>query len=206
MRRGTLAGVGALVFAVLTFVGAMIDNGPGGTYKQSDVEKYVRHSHHAAVFIGLYLALIGAVGLVVLLARLREAIADETRARVFWGLGIAGACAMVAGWAMHSAVPIAMAYGGKDVTVSPTVTFVFNEGGWAVLTAGAILIGLGLLTLVLGQVTLPAWVRWFTLVGAAGAVTAPAFFPFALFFIWALVIGIWLIAADRAPSAAPSTA
>lgn len=206
MRRGSLVGAGAVAFVVLTIVALFVDAGPGGTYKQSDVEKYTKHGHHAAIFIAFYLALLGVAGLLFLLRRLRESIADAQRSAVYWALCVAGAGAWAAGWALHATVPIAMAYGGSGLTVDPAVTFVFNEGGYIVLSSGAVLIGLALLTFVLGRVTVPAWVRWFTLVGAAGAVTAPAFFPFGLFFIWAIVIGIWLIAADRSPAAAPTTA
>jgi hypothetical protein len=83
------------------------------------------------------------------------------------------------------------------VSFAPQVTYLIAVGGYVVLSAGAIMVGLALLTLVLGPSALPAWVRWFTLVGVIGGVTAPAFFPFALFFIWALVLGIWLLATDR---------
>jgi hypothetical protein len=91
----------------------------------------------------------------------------------------------------------AEAYGGSGLTVAPTVTYVVSDAGFFVLSTCAVLIGLALLAFVLGTVTVPAWTRWFTLVGAIGAVTAPTFFPFILFFIWALVIGVWLVATER---------
>ncbi len=37
MKRGSLAGIGALAFAVLPIVGLILANDPGGTYKASDV-------------------------------------------------------------------------------------------------------------------------------------------------------------------------
>jgi len=203
MKRSSSAGIGAIVFAVLTFVGAIIENGPGGNYKTKDVDNFLKHGHRPVIFIATYMVLLGVVGLVFLLARLRDSIADATRSTVFWTLSVAGVGAWVAGWAVGAAVPVAQGYGGKDVVVPPTVTYVISEAGYFTLSAGAVLIGLALVTLVLSRPVLPAWLRWATLVGAAGAVAAPAFFPFGLFFIWAIVIGIWLLVADRRPAAAP---
>ena len=37
MKKVSVAGLGALAFAILVFVASMIDSGPGGTYKTSDV-------------------------------------------------------------------------------------------------------------------------------------------------------------------------
>ncbi len=204
MKRLSAGGVGALAFVVLTIVALFVDNGPGGSYSQSDVTNYLKSGHRPSVFIALYLVLLGIAGLTLLMMRLRDSIGDPRRSSVFWGLGVAGVGAVVAGWALHGAVPVAMAYGGKGVAVAPTVTFVFSEAGWIVLSAGLILVGLALLTFVLSPVAVPVWVRWFTLVGAVGAVTAPAFFPLALLLIWALVIGVWLVASEG--STAPQSA
>jgi hypothetical protein len=197
IKRVSAAGVGALAFAVLTLVGVIIDDSPGGTYKASDVAKYLRHGHRPVIFVAMYLVFFGVVGLVLLLARLRDAMLEGSRRTVFWGLSIAGIGAWVAGYAIHMGVPVAMAYGGSGVSVTPTTTYVLNEAGYLVLTAGAILIGLALLTFVLGPVAVPAWTRWFTLVGAVGALASPTFFFFALFFIWAIVMGLWLLVSER---------
>lgn len=206
MSRSLLAGLGGIAFAVLVFGASMIDNGPGGNYSASDVASYLQRGHRPVVFIAAYMTLLGIVGLLFLLARLREAIADPARSSVFWALSVAGVGTFAAGWALHMVVPVSMAYGGSGVTVSPVVTYVFAEGGYIVLSAGAILVGLALFVLVLGRAALPGWVRGITVVGALGAVTAPAFFPFGLFFLWALAIGIWLVVAREAPAAAPATA
>jgi hypothetical protein len=42
---------------------------------------------------------------------------------------------------------------------------------------------------------LPGWVRLATLVGAIGGIASLAFFPSALVILWALAIGVWLVAA-----------
>jgi hypothetical protein len=204
MSRSWPAGLSGIAFAVLTFVASIIDSGPGGNYKASDVTDYLKSGHRPVVFVAMYMALLGIGALLFFLAQLREAIAGARQASVFWGLSIAGASAFAAGWALHSAVPVAIGYGGKSVTVAPTVTYVFAEAGYLVLATGAFLLGLGLLVFVWGPVAVPAWVRWFTLVGAAGAVTSAAFFPFGLYFIWALVLGIWLLVARPAQVGVPA--
>jgi hypothetical protein len=196
MKKVTAAGVGALAFVVLSLAGMFMANGPGGNYKASDVTAYLKHSHRPAIWVATYLVILGVVGLALLLAHLRDSMPSGTRRTLFRTLTTAGISAWIAGWGIAVSVPVAMAYGGKAVVVPPTVTYVLNECGYTVLTGGAIVIGLALLTFVIGTVSVPAWYRWFTLVGVLGAVTSPLFFPFALFFIWAAVTGIWLLVAQ----------
>jgi hypothetical protein len=204
MRKSSLAGLGGILFALLTFVGSLIDSGPGGSYKASDVADYLKSGHRPVIFVSAYMALLGVAALFFLLVWLRDAIADGMRSSVFWALSIAGVGTFIAGWALHTAVPVAIGYGGSSVTVGPTVTYVIVEGGYIVLSAGAILLGLALLLLVFSRGTLPTWVRVITGIGAIGAVTAPAFFPFGLFFLWALAIGIWLLVSHPGEPAAPA--
>jgi hypothetical protein len=205
MKRSSLAGVGALAFGVLLIVGLIVENAPGGSYSANDVADYVRSGHRPLVFVALYLGALGVVGLVFLLARLRAAIADQASASVFWGLGLAAAGAITAGYALTAAVPIAMGYGGKGVTLDAPVTYVFSESGWAIMTAGCILLGSALLTFARTAVSVPGWVRWSTVVAGLAAIASAAWFPLALLVLWALAIGIWLLAARPAPTVAPVT-
>ena len=96
MRRSrVLAGIGGIAFSVLTIVGLGVANPPGGTYKASDAVKYVAKGHHVAVFVAAYLFLIAVLGLLFLLAYLRDLISGgpggERTARIFWGTGVAAA-------------------------------------------------------------------------------------------------------------------
>ena len=206
MRRSPAAGVGALAFGVLTFVGLIVENAPGGNYSAKDVADYVRSGHRPLVFLGVYLGALGIVGLVFLLARLRDAIADGSRARVFWGLGLSATGTIGAGYALTAAVPIAMGYGGKGVTLPPTVTFVFSESGWVIMTVGFSVLGCALLTFALGRVAVPAWVRWSTGIAGIAALASAAWFPLALVIIWAIATGIWLLVRGGARETAPSPA
>jgi hypothetical protein len=205
MNRSSLAGIGALAFGVLMIVGLIVENAPGGSYSANGVADYVRSGHRPLVFVALYLGALGVVGLVFLLARLRAAIADSALASIFWGLGLAAAGAITAGYALTTAVPIAMGYGGNGVTLDAPVTFVFSESGWVVMTGGCILLGSALLTFARAAVSVPGWVRWSTVVAGVAAIAAAAWFPLALLILWALAIGIWLLAARPAPTVAAVT-
>jgi hypothetical protein len=208
MNRISSGGIGALAFFVLFVVGVMMAAPPGGTYKASDATKYLQSGHRPAVIAALYLVVLASAGLLFLLRRLHGAI-EGARAQVFWALSVAGVTAIVAGFAVVAAVPIAEGVGGKDLMVSPAAAFTISEMGWAILAgAGFTLVGLALLTLVLGPSLLPAWVRWTTLAGAVGFAAGLAWFPLPLAGLWLLVTGVWLLRSDtsRAPEPATATA
>lgn len=203
MSRGQAAGVGALAFGVLTFVAVILANPPGGTFKTSHVADYVKSGHRPVVFIATYLALLGIVGLGVLLTWLRDALADGARSSMFLMLSVAGMGAWIAGWGVGAMVPMVMGFGGKQVTLSPTVVYALGTGGWAVMAGGAALIGFALLALTLAPSALPSWVRWSTLVAGIAALAAYAWFPFFLVYIWSVVIGLWLLASQRSRAPQP---
>jgi hypothetical protein len=103
---------------------------------------------------------------------------------------------------------IAHAYGGRQVVVAPTTTYLVSEIGSALIWGpGAILLGFALIALVVGSAgTLPGWLRVITALGALGGILGPAFFPSLLIVVWALVFGIWLVVAGRSTeNPAPAT-
>lgn len=203
MSRLSSGGIGALAFFVFVVVGIVLASPPGGTYKASDITTYLQRGHRPAVIAALYLVALAAVGLLLLLHRLRDAL-DGARATVFWALSIAGAASIVAGFGLVAGVPIAMGVGGKGVVIAPTVAYTIAETGWAVLAGvGFTFVGLALLTLTLGPSALPAWVRWTTLVGGLAFTAGMAWFPLPLVGIWLLMIGVWLLVSER--SRAPET-
>lgn len=203
MKRISAGGAGALAFLVLLVVAMVIANPPGGKYTATDVTKYLRSGHRPAVIIGLYLMGLACVGLLFLLRRLRDAIVGP-RATVFWGLSVAGAVGILAGFGLVASVPIAMGVGGSAVTIAPTVAYTIVEMGWSVLAgAGFLLVGLALLTFALGPTALPAWLRWSTLVGGLAFAAGLAWFPLPIVGLWLLVIGIWLLTSER--GTAPET-
>jgi hypothetical protein len=71
-QSSVLAGIGALTFSVLTIVVLFVANPPGGSYSAHDASKFVSKGHHAAVFVSAYLIMLSIVGLIFLLAYLRD--------------------------------------------------------------------------------------------------------------------------------------
>ena len=207
MNQTRLAGIGGLAFGILAFVALIIASPPGGDYKASDVTSFLAKGHRPAVFVSVYVMLLAAAGLLLLLARLRTTI-EGSRGSLFWAFSVASVTAWFAGYLLVGAPVTALAFSGGKLganSISPQVAYVLTESGWAVMYgAGGILLGAALVTLVVGRVRLPAWVRWSTAVAGVAALAAIAWFPFFLVYLWAIVLGLWTLVA--APAEAPQTA
>lgn len=207
MQRANLfAGIGGIAFGVLTFAALFVASPAGGTYTPSDVLSFVASNHRAAVFVGLYLTTVAALGLVFLLSRLRDVIGgvgdDESGMQnSFWGLRLASAVCMAAGWAVAFSIPIAYAFaGGGGFTLTSSQTYATIEvGDILVYGPGGIFLGSALIVLFLdGRAALPVWLRWVTLIAGVLGLASPAFFPWFALLIWGVVIGIWLLMSGRA--------
>lgn len=71
-------------------------------------------------------------------------------------------------------------------------------GAVVTIGAGGFLLAVAMIALALGaRATLPAWLRWVTLITGVIALASLAYLPFFVTFIWALVIGVWLVATGR---------
>jgi hypothetical protein len=204
-QRSTIAGIGALAFSVLTIIALFLANPPGGSYSAHDAAKYVAKGHHTAVFVSAYLATLAVVGLIVLLAYLRDVTLagreGDLTGRIFWGTGLAAATCIAAGWGLVFGDSIAHAFGGKGVVIAPTITYLVAElGSSMVWGPGSILLGIALIMVMLGsRGTLPTWLRWATLVAGLGGVASVAFFPSALVILWGIVFGVWLLVSRHEP-------
>jgi len=209
-RRSLVAGIGAIAFGVLPMVAFIVASPPGGDYKPSDIADFIAKGHRPAVFVSVYVVLLSAIGLLLLLARLRESVVGESRPSLFWGFGVGAVAAWLAGYALAVTPALALAFsGGKLHTLSAPFAYTLSEAGWAVMYGGGgLLLGCALVTFAIGTVTVPAWMRWATLVAGVAALAALAWFPFFLVYIWAIVIGVGLIVAEarRAPQPAAATA
>ena len=200
-RASVVAGVGGIVFAALWLACAAVSAAPGGSYSASDVADYVAKDHRVSVFIALVLGLLSVLGLLLLLVGLRERVGgDSFLANVCSGTSLVAVTSFAVGWVTALAVPLAMAYGGSSVVIDPKVTFVIAEVGWSVMFGvGGTFLGLTLIALMIGsRQSLPAWLRWFTLVVGVLGLGSLAWIPFFALLLWGLVVGLWLIAAGRA--------
>src|SRR5439155_17314744 len=118
-KGSILAGAGGIGFGLLTVIAIVVGGAPGGDYVEADVARYVGIAHFPTVVVTAYLALLGVVGLICLLAYLREMIgaqADRSlTASIFWGIGLASAASfgVVGAWSAGSRSPRPRAAAGQ---------------------------------------------------------------------------------------------
>jgi hypothetical protein len=192
----------------LTVIGIVIAMPPGGSYKESDIADYLSKGHRPVVFVAFYLGLLGILGLIFLLAHLRDAIGAtpgaQRTATIFWGTGLAGATSFAIGWAVIGGQVVAHTEGGHNIAVAPPLTYLIGEIGVVMIFgSGAVLLGFALIALGLAaRLVFPEWLRWLTVIAGVGSLAGLAFFPFFLLIIWGIVIGIWLVVASSAADAA----
>jgi hypothetical protein len=193
------AAFGGIAFSVLTLVAVTIANSPGGNYSASQIADYLARGHRVAVIVVFHLALLGLLGLIAVLAHVRDLLPDRRNATIIWGTGVAAAACFAIGWGIVGGQVIAHLEGGNAIAVSPAVTYLISEiGAVFIFGCGAILLGLALIVLMLNSSTvLPRWLRSLTLVCGIAGVAGLAFFTFFVLMLWGLAIGLWLATAGR---------
>jgi hypothetical protein len=211
-RGALLAGVGAIAFSVSTVVAIIAANAPGSNYTASDVSDYLAKGHRIAVIVVMHLALLGVVGLICLLAHLRDTVSvvpeNRNAADIVWGTGIAAAASFALGWAVVGGQVIAHLEGGSGLVIAPPVTHLIGELGVVfIFGSGAILLGCAMIVAMLSSRTMfPAWLRRLTIVAGVCGIAGLAFFPFFVLMVWGVVMGVWLLRAGRAAQHKPAFA
>jgi hypothetical protein len=202
--NSVVAGVGAIGFAVLTFIAILLVNWPGGGYSESVAKTYVAPGNLPVALAGTLIGLIAVVCLICLLAYLRQAAEESSPAitlvpQIVWAVGLLGAASFGVGWGLVSAQPLAHVEAGVDLGVAPMLTYMISEATSAIIFGPApMLVGFALIVLTVGSGrALPPWLRWLTLVAGVVALTSLAFFTFFLFLVWSIVIGVWLLISAR---------
>ena len=201
-RKATVAGVGGIAFSVLTLVAITVSNAPGGNYSASQVAGYLSRGHRVAQIVVFHLALVGLLGLIVLLAQLREALGaagNPRAAQIVWGAGVAAVASFAIGWGIIGGQVIAHLEGGHAINISPAITYLISEIGVVfIFGCGAILLGFALIVLMFNsRGILPTWLRRLTLVCGIAGVAGLAFFTFFVLMLWGIAIGAWLLLAGR---------
>ena len=189
---------------MLTVVAMVVVGAPGGSYAEADAAAYVKIGHFPLVVLSGYMAVLAVVGLICLLAYLRQVIAAEPdrslAASIFWGTGLASAASFAVGWGLVTGIALAAAEGGTGgsvPSVPPATTYVLSDTFLNVIFgSGGIMLGFALIALMLGSRGIfPAWVRWVSLVLGVLALTAPFFFSAPAVPLWGIVVGVWLLIA-----------
>jgi hypothetical protein len=212
-RAKVLAGVGGIAFGVLTVASFVPEQPPGGSYVASEVMNYVATNHYSAAVVSLFLQLLGLLGLICLLAYLREAISvtpgNQLAASVFWGAGLAAAASFAVGEGIDAAQPMVLGLAGSALSIAPaTIYLIYIVGLDIILGPAAMLMGFALIALMLGsRAILPSWLRWLTLIfGVISLASVLIFIPLFVLLIWGVVIGVWLVVAGRGTTSSPVVA
>lgn len=191
-----LAGICALVFGIATFAALIVGSPPGGEFKAADVAAFTAVDHAGASFASIYLILVAAVALLWLGGYLRaDAMAGEGIGRFFNGLMIAAVAGLAGGWTI-AVTPSAGRIGGVAPETDPAVAYTIMETGLAAfIVAGGALLGIALLVLAITARRLPMWLRIAAGIAAVAGIAAPlVFFAYFLVLIFAVLLGIWLLA------------
>jgi hypothetical protein len=203
-RDSTFVGAAAVLFALLTFIGMVVANPPGGDYSESDITKFLAHGHRTAVVIGVYLMLAGAVCLMYLAAALRERTAGRWGS-LLAGTSIAATTAWAIGGVIVGVVPLGLS-NGAVVAPEPHTVYMLTQIGFATLFGAAgILLGVSLIAFAAGA-ALPTWLRVVTFICGVAGLVSPAFFPFMLLLVWGLVFGVWTLVSRPGEVHEPVTA
>ena len=147
MRRDmSLAGVGAVAFAVALVVGFTLLGPKGGRYSDTEMASFVAQPA-AGFIISIGLLVVSIGGLILLMAYLSEAWFGVGRLRrISWAASVVAAASFLLGWGLYLAPTSAIASGGP--ATDPGVTYVFVSAGMIVLFGvGGIALGTALVML-----------------------------------------------------------
>jgi hypothetical protein len=208
-RDRVFAGVGGIGFTLLFAAGAMVASTPGGSYSEKDMADYVAKGHQTSILIASVLALLGVLGLLLLVTGLRERVGPGSfLSDVYAGTSLVAVAGFAIGWLAWLAVPLAKTIGGSAVVVDPRIGYVILQvGGVVVFGVGGIFLGVTLIALFLGsRGALAGWLRWLTLVVGVLGLASMAWLPFFPLLLWGLVAGIWLVSAGRSGPTEPQAA
>ena len=166
MRRDmSLAGVGAVAFAVPLVVGFTLLGPKGGRYSDTEMASFVAQPA-AGFIISIGLLVVSIGGLILLMAYLSEAWLGVGRLRrISWAASVVAAASFLVGWGLYLAPTSAIASGGP--ATDPGVTYVFVSAGMIVLFGvGGLALGTALVMLAARGNATTGWIR--ALTGLAG--------------------------------------
>jgi hypothetical protein len=187
------AGLGLLAYGIGTPLAFMSIGAPGGEYQEGVVTTYISGEHRVAAFALAYLGAFAALGLLPFAARMRSEL--RSGGDLFWGLAVAGSAASVIGWFLLGGIPVVFAEGGAGVVGLPhDVVYALGELSILVTVgAGSFLVG-GAAVVLAARAPLSAPIRVFTVVGGVCGLLASFWFTLFVFWLWAVVVGVWTLA------------
>ena len=213
-RSGLLAGgIAALVFAVLFVVGfLMVSDTPDGDASNREWRRYFLDSgNRRTIVIGVIILTLAAIAFLFFLGVLREqlrsaAVGSEWISTVTFASGIV-MVAMLAVFAIgQGSVAASVVFGDAPVPLDADIMRTFVSAGFgALLLFGATTAGLLIFTTSIVSHRAALLPRWLVVSGyVAGVIVflgGLLFFPFVLFLLWMVAIGIVMISRSRATTA-----
>jgi hypothetical protein len=195
------AGLGLLAYAIGTPVAFLTIEAPGGDYEDSIVTSYISSGHRVTAIALAYLGAFAALGLLPFAARMRSEL--RSGGDVFWGLSVGAVAASVVGWFMLGGIEVVIAEGGTALAGLPhDVVYALSEMSILVaVCASSFLVGAAALVLAT-RAPLPGALRAVTIVGGVCGLLAAFYFPIFIFWLSAIVLGVWTLA-SRTPASAP---
>ena len=199
-----LAGIALLVFTLGTFAALTMASTPAGNYSLSQIHGYLEPSARPTIFAGALIGILAALALLYYLSALRAELPSGRGRDVLWGSGIAAAATAATGWMLAASVPIAYAEGGGHVSLTPSVVYAFGVVS-SVMVFGPAMLFAGVAVIIAARQlrTAPRWWRVLGYIGGACAILSIAYFPFYLFALYGLIVGIWGLVARSRAAAAP---
>jgi hypothetical protein len=213
-RGGLLAGgIAALVFAVLFVVGfLMVSDTPDGDASNREWRRYFLDSgNRRMIVIGVIMLTLAAIAFLFFLGVLREqlraaAVGSEWIATVTFASGVV-MVAMLAVFALgQGSVAASVVFGDAPVPRDADIMRTFVSAGFgAILLFGATTAGLLIFTTSIVSHRAALLPRWLVVSGyVAGVIVflgGLLFFPFVLFLLWMVAIGIVMISRSRVTTA-----
>jgi len=194
------------VFAAALVVGFTFFGPRGGSYAASSMSNFIGQSS-TSMITSIYLFGASIIGLLLLMAYMTETfMSGGSHIRFTWGASTLAAGSFLIGWSLYFTPFTSVISGGP--AIDPAIAYTFINAGFVVLFgAGGILLGIALLTLAIWGNAAPSWVRAVNGLGGLSAFLSWAFIlaskwsasqwlpvPFYIVLLWAMVIGIWLLA------------
>jgi hypothetical protein len=185
------AGFGLLAYGIGTPFALIAYGVPGGKYSEAVTAKFISSGHMTTVLISSYVGAFAALGFLVFANRMRHEL--RSGGDFFWALAVAGTTSAVIGYISLGSIAIDSRSIGSAVTVPHSV--IHLVAGIALeIVIGATTLFLGIATILLAaRSTLPSWLRVATYLGGVGGLLSVLFDPQLLFWLWAIIFGIWAI-------------
>jgi hypothetical protein len=199
------AGIALLVFTLGTFAAFTLASTPAGNYDLSQIHNYLAPGARPAIFAGALLGILAALALLYYLSALRAELPPGRGRDLLWGSGIAAAATAATGWMMAASVPLAYAEGGGHVSLTPSVVYALGVVSAGMVYGPAMLFaGVAVIIAARQLAGAPRWWRVLSYAGGICAILSLAFFPFYLFALYCLIVGVWGLLAKGRPVTAPA--